>query len=92
MSGFNDVTLNIPELGAPVPRRFHKAVLCVGRFVDPVTGEVTNFDRASLAALAKATNRWIGSGNVMAVGANGSVDTPIAVATPALLSRPWLRG
>jgi hypothetical protein len=62
LSGFNDVTLNIPELGAPVPRRFHKSILTLGRFVDPETGEVTNFDRAALEELAKATNRWIAVG------------------------------
>jgi hypothetical protein len=63
MDGPREVTLKIPELGGEVPRRFRKSVLRVGRFVDPETGEVTNFDRSDLEDLAAATNDWIESGH-----------------------------
>jgi hypothetical protein len=62
MDGSREVTIKIPELGGEVPRRFQKSVLRVGRFVDPETGEVTNFDRSDLEDLAAATNSWIEEG------------------------------
>lgn len=63
MDGPREVTLKIPELGGEVPHRFRKSVLRVGRFVDPETGAVTNFDRSDLEELAVATNDWIESGH-----------------------------
>jgi len=63
MDGPREVTLRIPELGGEVPHRFRKSVLRVGRFVDPETGEVMNFDRSDLEDLAAATNDWIESGH-----------------------------
>ena len=63
MDGPREVTLKIPELGGEVPHRFRKSVLRVGRFVDPESGAVTNFDRSDLEDLAAATNDWIESGH-----------------------------
>jgi hypothetical protein len=73
MDGFRELKITLPELGAAVPTRFKKEILRVGRFVDPASNEVFNFDRGGLEELAQATNLWIATGHKVHFPSSGDI-------------------